>query len=106
MRWQNRQNDQTKRKEVATMTQEVLASKKFTAKGNGEIYNITLSLIPSGCNPYGNKHALLYEVEGCQTQCFDARYDKRFNTAETFNKYAYEFVRDQIREDLIVAEVV
>ena len=38
-------------------------------------------------------------------QGFDARYDKRFNTVDTFNKHVEEFVRDQIREDFTLERV-
>ena len=84
------------------MEKDVLATAKFTAKSGAEKYDITLQLVPSGCTDYGNKHALVYFVDGKFSQCFDARYDKRFNTVESFQRYAYEFVRDQIREDLTV----
>ena len=80
---------------------EVLAEKKFVASGDGKTFDVVLQLVPSGAFEYGNRHALLYTVDN-YTQCFDARYDKRFNTVESFNANAYEFVREHIRDEFDV----
>ena len=91
-------------------THEVLAEARFTATSKDEQYNIVLTLIPSGCSDYGNRHALGYEVYEPNGKCvteqgFDARYDRRFNTVDSFNKYAMEFVRDQIRDEFAIERV-
>ena len=91
---------------------DVLATKKFIAKSSDESYAITLHLVPHGGFDYGNRHALLYNVQDLTTgkhfmeQGFDARYDSRFNTVESFNDHAYEFVKDQIREEFTIEEVI
>lgn len=90
---------------------EVLASAVFTAKSGDEVYTITVELVPHGGFDYGNRHALTYNVQDANTgkrfmeQGFDARYDKRFNTVDSFNKHVAEFVRDQIREDFSLERV-
>ena len=95
---------------MARNQQEVLAEARFSAKSNDELYFITLTLEPSGCFDYGNRHALGYEVFDPNGKCvyetgFDARYDSRFNTVDSFNKYAVEFVKDLIREEFEVRRI-
>ena len=88
------------------MANEVLASKRFMARSGEEVYEITLDLVPSGASDYGNRHALLLNFhDGSGVRFFDARYDKRFSTVESFSKYALEFVKDQLREDFTVEQV-
>ena len=90
---------------------EVLATAKFVATSGDEKYNITVELVPHGGFDYGNRHALTYNVQDVNSgrhfmeQGFDARYDSRFNTVDTFNKHVEEFVRDQIRDDFILERV-
>ena len=86
------------------MEKKVLASAKFVAKCGDETYNVTLDLVPSSAFEYGNRHALIYKVDS-QTTFFDARYDHRFDSAKTFKKYAYEFVRDLIMTKYTVEQV-
>ena len=88
------------------MRNDVLASKEFIAKRGDEAYRVTLHLVPHGGFDYGNGHALiLNRHSGDWDHCFDARYDKRFATVESFNKFAYEFVRDQTADDFTLEEV-
>lgn len=91
------------------MDRNVLATAKFVATCKDEKYIITLDLVPSGCTNYGNKHALIYEVfedgKRVNGQCFDARYDRRFNTEKTFYMNALGFVKDQLRDDLVVEQI-
>ena len=90
---------------------EVLASAVFTAKSGNEVYTITVELVPHGGFDYGNCHSLTYNMQDANTgrrfmeQVFDARYDSRFNTVDSFNKYVAEFVRDQIRDDFTLERV-
>lgn len=90
---------------------EIIARAFFTAdNGKGEIYRIELQLVPHGGFDYGNGNALIYKVQDAvggkkfMDRGFDARYDSRFNNAESFRKHAYEFVRDQIRDEFTVVE--
>ena len=90
--------------------EDVLATAKFTATSKDEKYTIVLTLERSHCFDYRNRHALGYDVydendKHIMEQGFDARYDHRFNTVDSFNKYAIEFVRDQLRPDLVVERV-
>lgn len=90
---------------------EVLATAQFVATSGDEVYNIKVELVPHGGFDYGNRHALTYNVQDAKTgkhfmeQGFDARYDSRFNTVDTFNKHVEEFVRDQIRPDFTLERV-
>lgn len=91
------------------MEREVLARAEFSATSGQEKYTATLELVPSGCSPYGNEHAVILkqykdgsEISGTG---FDARYDKRFNTPETFNKYAGDFVKEQFRDDFTIERI-
>ena len=94
------------------MTNDVLATKVFVAKSGDEEYKITLHLVPHGGFDYGNRHALLYNVQDLKKgkqfveEGFDARYDSRFNTVESFNQNAYGFVKDQIRDEFTLEEVI
>ena len=91
------------------MEREALAKTKFVAKCGTEIYTATLELVPSGCNPYGNKHALIFKVYqgGAEVRGdgYDARYDKRFNTVETFKENALDFVSCQFRDDFVITRI-
>ena len=92
------------------MENDVLATKKYIATSGDEKYMFTLHLVPHGGFDYGNRHSLVYitqDITGkhLREDLFDARYDRRFNTVESFNKYAYEFVKDQIRDDFTLEEV-
>ena len=79
--------------------EKALATARFKATGEGTEFTITLEMFESGAFTYGNKHSLVYSTDwpGSTEQLFDARYDKRFNTVESFEKNAEEFVRAQIR---------
>lgn len=79
----------------------ILAFTKFKATApNGETYNVDLSLEPFGGFAYGNGNGVaLNRHAGNGVEWFDARYDSRFANAETFNKYALEFVKEQFRND-------
>ena len=89
---------------------EVLATAKFSAVSGDEKYTAVLELIPSGCTAYGNRHALLFSTHedgkrlGME-QCFDARYDRRFNTVETFKANALDFVREHLRDDFTITPI-
>lgn len=91
------------------MEREVLAKAEFSATSGQEKYTATLELVPSGCFPYGNKHALIFKryMDGLEIggTCFDVRYDQRFNTAETFNKYALDVVKAQFRDDFTIERI-
>ena len=88
------------------MRNDILATKTYVARRGDEEYHITLHLVPHGGFDYGNGHALiLNRHDGSWEHGFDARYDKRFSTVESFNKYAYEFVRDQTADDFTLEEV-
>lgn len=78
--------------------EEIIARAFFVAdNGKGEVYHMELQLVPHGGFDYGNRHSVvLKRGDGSWDECFDARYDRRFDSAESFDKYAYEFVRDQV----------
>ncbi len=84
-----------------------LAVEKFRVYDNdGYSSNFTLKLYKSNAFAYGNQHSLvLFNETYKDEQLFDARYDSRFNTVESFHKYAYEFVRERIREEFTVEHV-
>lgn len=74
---------------------DVIASARFEITANGEKIYMTLELVPSGAFAYGNGHALvLTREENGLAELFDARYDKRFASKESFDKNAYDFMRD------------
>lgn len=90
------------------MEREVLATAKFAAVSGDEKYTATLELVPSGCFAYGNKHAVIFKryEDGVQlgVDCYDARYDSKFNTAETFAANALDFVKNYFRDDFTIEQ--
>ena len=88
---------------------EVLASTRFSAVSGDEMYTATLELVPSGCFAYGNKHAVIFKRYEDDIQvgvdCYDARYDNKFNTAETFAANALEFVKKYFRDDFTITPI-
>ena len=89
---------------MATKT-DVIATKKYIAKNGNEVYRYTLHLVPYGGFNYGNGKALVLNRGAGSDQCFDARYDKRFNSVESFEKNAYEFVRNNTDPAFSLKEV-
>ncbi|MCR5566015.1 MAG: hypothetical protein K6F61_04125 [Clostridiales bacterium] len=88
------------------MMNDVLATKTYVVKRGDEEYHYTLHLVPHGGFEYGNGHALiLNRHDGSWEDCFDARYDNRFATVDSFNKFAYEFIREQTSDEFTVEEV-
>ena len=91
------------------MERNVLATARFSAVSGDKQYTIVLELVPSGCFAYGNEHAVIYEVYDGDTlvsdSCFDARYDHRFDSEETFNINALDFVKDQVRDHFTVEKM-
>ena len=88
------------------MKNDVLATKNYVVKRDGEEYEYTLHLVPHGGFDYGNGHALiLNRHDGSWEECYDARYDKRFSSVDGFNRYAYEFIRDNVSTEFTVEEV-
>ena len=87
--------------------EKALAVAKFKVTDEeGHSYNYTLKMYKSGAFDYGNRHCIvLFNETYKNEQLFDARYDSRFNTVESFRKYAYEFVRDQMRNTCKVEEI-
>lgn len=79
--------------------EKALATARFKATGEGTEFTVTLEMVESGGFGYGNHHALVYSTSypGSMEQLFDARYDNRFNTVESFEKNAQAFVRGMIR---------
>ena len=86
------------------MNDEILAREYFLVTDHkGHEFHYELQLVPHGGFDYGNRHALvLKRGDGSWDDGFDARYDSRFSTVESFHKYAYEFVRDQVNADFDV----
>ena len=88
------------------MEREALATMKFSAVSGEEKYTATLELVPSGCFAYGNKHAVIFKryEDGVQVgvDCYDARYNHKFDTVDTFNANALEFVKKYFRDDFTV----
>lgn len=91
------------------MEREVLATAKFSAVSGEEKYTATLELVPSGCFAYGNKHAVIFKryEDGLQVgvDCYDARYNHKFDTPETFAANAIEFVKKYFRDDFIIKQI-
>ena len=88
------------------MNNEILATAKFLAEDKDIATIIILDMVPSGCFDYGNKHALfLHEENGDFERFFDARYDKRFSTVQSFQQNAEAFVRDQLRDSLTITRL-
>ena len=84
-----------------------LAEKRFILEDEDRHFDITLKLCESGCFQYGNQHSLklvFNEPKACP-ELWDARYDHRFDTVETFNKHAVEFIREWCDPALTVSEV-
>lgn len=77
----------------------VLATKSFQARSGKVTLDIRLDLIPSGAFAYGNRHALLMQINQEEPIFFDVRYDARFTTPESFQDHAYEVVRGYLRQD-------
>ena len=91
------------------MEREVLATAKFFVASCDEKYTATLELVPSGCFPYGNKHAVIFKryEDGKQVgvDCYDARYNSKFDTEETFAENALEFVKKYFRDDFTIEQI-
>ena len=83
----------------------ILATKSFHARSGDETLTIRLDLIPSSAFAYGNRHALLMQINLEEPICFDVRYDARFSTPESFRDHAYEVVRGYLREDFEITPV-
>lgn len=88
-----------------------LAEKRFILEGNVEgfdmRFDITVELTESGAFQYGNGHAVVikYNEGRYEPELWDSRYDKRFNTVESFNKHVYEFLRETRHPGLTITEV-
>ena len=91
------------------MEREVLATAKFSAVSGEEKYTAVLELVPSGCFAYGNQHAIVFKryEDGVQVSvdCYDARYNIKFDTAETFAANALEFVKKYFRDDFTIEPI-
>ena len=88
------------------MNNDVLATKNFIIKREGEEYHYTLHLVPHGGFDYGNGHALVLDRHAYTgEECFDARYDPRFANADSFNENAYDFIRNIVDPTFTVEEV-
>ena len=68
---------------------------------------LAMEMVESGAFDYGNHHALVYSTSypGSMEQLFDARYDNRFNTVESFEKNAQAFVRGMIRDSFGIERI-
>ena len=78
----------------------VLASVTYECKTkNGYPFGLTVDLVKSRDDDYGNKHYLII-YEETYDYSLDARYDVRFNTVEGF----YENILDVLKERYAIAE--
>ena len=88
----------------------IIASEDFIITlENGERVYTTLEMYESGAFDYGNGHgvALIEECDnGPSEQTWDARYDSRFDTEETFKEHALHFVKEHVRPTCTVERVV
>ena len=91
------------------MEREALATAKFSAVSGDEQYTATLELVPSGCFAYGNKHAVIFKryEDGLQVSvdCYDARYNHKFDTVDTFKANALDFVKTYFRDDFTIEPI-
>nr|WP_297765685.1 hypothetical protein [uncultured Butyrivibrio sp.] len=69
---------------------------------DGKVINMTLELAEHGGFEYGNGHSLILTEVGLNESIFDARYDERFDTEESFRKHALEFVKEHVRSTCVV----
>ena len=89
------------------MKSEVLAKAKFRVSApNGETYTVDVTLEPYGGFQYGNGHGVALDRHaGCGVEWFDARYDPRFDSVDTFNTNVIEFVQQQFRDDFTIERI-
>ena len=89
------------------MGQRALCVDKFKVTDeSGVVYNTTLKMYKSGAFQYGNQHCLVLRNETLKTEdLFDARYDTRFNTVESFHKNSFDFVSANVRSTCKVEKV-
>jgi len=87
------------------MSEKPLAVKEFVIKNADKSYlsDAKLSMYNSSSFDYGNGHCLVLDVDGT-ANAFDARYDNRFHSVDSFNEFAHEFVRENIRSEFIVED--
>ena len=86
-----------------------LAEKRFILESKNMRFDHTLKLCESGAFAYGNQHSLLLICNNkdghYEPQLFDARYDPRFNTVESFNENALSFMKEWSDPSFTVTEV-
>lgn len=88
-----------------------LAEKRFILEGNVEgfdmRFDITVMLTEHGGFDYGNGHALYirYNEGHYEPELWDARYDPRFSTVDSFNTHVLEFLKETRNPALTITEV-
>ena len=82
-----------------------LAENKFKITNEQGIESeLTLEMYKNEREDYGNGHSLCIIDNGNET-LFDARYDNRFDTLESFHEHSYEFVREYVRESCKIEQI-